>query len=373
VSGLYKKLGDFIRVVDNRNKDLKVKCVRGVSTQKKFIQTVANMSNISLENYKIVKKRQFVYVADTSRRGDKIALAYNGDKSYLVSSIYTVFEIIDTEKLLPEYLFLYFNRSEFDRYTRFNSWGSARETFTWDDMCDIKLPIPDIDTQKKYVAIYNNLVKNQKVYEKSLEYLEFVCNEFMNNLKDGENKDKLGNYIKLVDIRNENYEVKNLVGLNVDKEFMPSKAKTTDVNLSKYKILSKGQFLYSPMQVGRDKTVRVSLYQKDEKAIVSPAYYVFQLNENKILLNEFLMLWFYRPEFNRYGWFLSDGSVRASLDWDRFCEIKIPIPDIEKQKAIVNIYKVLQKRKEINERLKNSLKPLCPVLIRGVVEEVGKE
>ena len=122
------------------------------------------------------------------------------------------------------------------------------------------------------------------------------------------------------------------------------------------------------MQVGRDETVRVVLYSNEEPAIISPAYSVFRVTDNEKLLPEFLMLWFYRPEFNRYGWFISDSSVRSSLEWYRFCDIKIPIPDLKIQEAIVTIYHTLETRKRLNEELKAKTKPLCPVLMRGVIE-----
>ncbi len=140
----FKRIGDYIHLVDKRNNDLAISLLRGVSTTKQLIESVANMSGVSLHNYKVVRKRQFVYVSDTSRRGDKIGIALNTGKDCIVSSIYTAFEVNNVDDLLPEYLFMWFNRSEFDRYSRFNSWGSARETFDWADMCEIKIPIPHI-------------------------------------------------------------------------------------------------------------------------------------------------------------------------------------------------------------------------------------
>ena len=184
---------------------------------------------------------------------------------------------------------------------------------------------------------------------------------------------RLGDYIQLVDNRNKDLKVTNLLGINISKNFMPSVANVSGTDLSKYKIIQKGQFAYSAMQVGRDETVRVVLYTFDEPVIISPAYQVFRVNDEKEILPEFLMLWFYRPEFNRFGWFISDSSVRASLEWERFTDIKIPVPSIEKQKAIVTIYHTLQTRKRINEQLKESIKPLCPVLMKGVLESMEKE
>ena len=150
------RLGDYIELVDERNKDeiYSESDVRGISTSKAFIETKANLNGVNLSGYKIVRQYEFAYVADTSRRGEKIALAYADEKPCIISSNYTVFKVKDDTKLLPRYLMMFFNRPEFDRYARFNSWGSARETFSWEDFCDIKLNLPSIDIQRKYVAIY---------------------------------------------------------------------------------------------------------------------------------------------------------------------------------------------------------------------------
>ena len=187
----FKKIGPYIREVDKRNADSKVTLLRGVSTRKVLIESVANMTNVSLHNYKIAEKGQFVYVADTSRRGEKIAIALNDEETCIVSSIYTVFET-DKEHLLPEYLFIWFNRSEFDRYARFNSWGSARETFNWDDLSNVEIPIPDITEQRKYVALYKGLLTNQKTYENSLDDLQLNCDTYIEDLIKKEPHKRLG-------------------------------------------------------------------------------------------------------------------------------------------------------------------------------------
>ena len=145
------KLGNYIEQTDIRNDDLTFgeNDVKGISTTKQFIETKADLLGVSLKSYKVIGPNEFVYVADTSRRGDKIGLAYCENKPCIVSSIYTSFRVKDESKLLPRFLMMFFNRSEFDRYARFNSWGSARETFTWEDMCDIKLDLPPIEIQRK--------------------------------------------------------------------------------------------------------------------------------------------------------------------------------------------------------------------------------
>jgi len=369
----FKRLGDYIQKVNNRNKDLKVSNLLGVNIFKNFMPSVANQSGLDLSKYKVIKKGQFATNLMHVNRDEVLPVAlYTSDEPALVSPAYITFEVIDENELLPEFLMLEFQRPEFDRKAWTYCDSSVRGGLEWDRLCDMEIPDIDIDEQRKYVALYKGLLSNQKTYENSLADLQLICNSFMDSLKDIDLK-ALGNLVELVDNRNTDGKVSNLLGINVDKVFMPSKAKTTKENLIKYKVIQNGEFAYSAMQVGRDETVRVVLYSFEEPAIISPAYHVFRVKDEKEVLPEFLMLWFYRPEFNRLGWFISDSSVRASLEWERFTDIKIPVPSIEKQEAIVTIYHTLETRKRINEQLKDSIKPLCPVLMKGVVEEIECE
>ena len=173
-------LGNYIFQSDARNSEnlYGEKDVKGIATSKAFIETKANLHGVSLTNYKVVAPRQFAYVPDTSRRGDKISLGFNDSPdSYLVSSISIVFGIKpDKEKeLLPEYLFLFFCRPEFDRYSRFHSWGSARETFDWEEMCDVMIPIPDIKTQEAISNIYKIYKERQTINEKLKVRMKNLC------------------------------------------------------------------------------------------------------------------------------------------------------------------------------------------------------
>ena len=153
----YKRLGEFIRQVDIRNTEGKEDNLLGVSVQKQFIPSIANTVGTDFTKYKVVKRGQFTYIPDTSRRGDKIGIALLEDYDEgLVSNVYTVFEVSDTNKLLPEYLMLWFSRPEFDRYARFKSHGSVREVIDWDEMCKVELPVPDIEEQR-------NIVKAHKI------------------------------------------------------------------------------------------------------------------------------------------------------------------------------------------------------------------
>ena len=368
----YSRLGDYIRQVDNRNTESRITLLRGVSTRKVLIESVANMTDVSLHNYKIVGQKQFVYVADTSRRGNKIGLALNDSEPCIVSSIYTTFEVKDVNQLIPEYLFIWFKRSEFDRYARFNSWGSARETFDWDTMCEVRLPIPNIEEQEKYVSLYMGLLKNQKVYEESLGDLQLICDTYLEDLIKTEEPKTLGNFIEQSDERNTNLEINNLLGISVNKIFIPSKSNKEALDLSKYKVVRERQFGYVSVTSRNGEKISIAILNGDA-GLVSSTYIVFKVTDSEVLLPEYLYLFFQRTEFDRYARFNSWGSARETFDWADMCNVKLPVPDINIQRAIVLIYHTLEKRRKISKQLRNSIKPLCPVLLRGVMTKKSEK
>ena len=169
----YKKLGDYIQPVNERNSDLKVETLLGVSIQKILMPSIANTVGTNMKTYKIIKKHQFAYGPVTSRNGDKISIALLEEfNEAIVSQAYTVFKVIDTNELLPEYLMMWFRRPEFDRYARFKSYGSARETFDWEEICEVELPIPSIEKQREIVKEYNTVTNRIKLNEQLNQKLE---------------------------------------------------------------------------------------------------------------------------------------------------------------------------------------------------------
>ena len=168
----YRLLGDFIQPVDERNKELKVDYLLGVSISKQFIPSIANIVGTDLSNYKIVRTSQFAYGPVTSRNGEKISIALLRDKDCIISSSYTVFEVTDNERLDPEYLMLWFSRPEFDRYTRYMSHGSVREIFDWDELCKVELPVPSIEKQRGIVTAYNTITDRIELKRKINDNLE---------------------------------------------------------------------------------------------------------------------------------------------------------------------------------------------------------
>ena len=343
--------------------------VIGVSTDKCMISTKADLDGVNLLNYKLFSPSCFAFVADTSRRGDKIALAYNNtEQTFIVSTWYVVFRVCDDAKdvISPDYLFMYFNRAEFDRYARFNSWGSAREYFWFSDMENIIIEIPPLAVQKKYVEVYNSILSNQRSYEQGLEDLKLTVNAIIEKFKHKTKRVFLGDLVEESDVRNEDGAITNVHGVNKGKLFMPSVASGAD--LTKYKIVRKGQFACNLMHVGRDAVVPIALQDTDKPLIVSPAYLVFSIKYHEVL-PEYVLMWLSRIETDRYAWFMSDTSVRSGMEKERFYEIDIPVPTRTEQELLIEIYIALSLRREISEQLKVQIKDLCPILIKGSLEE----
>lgn len=361
------KLGNYIEQTDIRNDDLHFneEDVKGISTTKQFIETKADLLGVSLKSYKVIRTNEFVYVADTSRRGDKIGLAYCENKPCIVSSIYTSFRVNDESKLLPRFLMMFFNRSEFDRYTRFNSWGSARETFTWEDMCGIKLDLPPIEIQRKYVAIYEGLLTNLHSYESKLEELKLVCDGYIEDLRKKYPLQELRNYIDENKTKNESLDA-HILGISNEGFIEPKQDVGKENN---YTLFSYNDFVYSPPRIN---VGSIGLYKGNEKCACSPIYVTFHIKDLTKLNPDYLSMWYKRSEFLRHTDFYSIASVRNNFSFDLMQEYKIPIPPLEIQNSIAEVFNVYNERKEYVNRLKNIIKDICPLLVRGAIKEASE-
>lgn len=366
------KLKNYIEQCDLRNTDDRYSkdSVVGISTQKMMISTKADLLDVKLTSYKLLPPKHFAYVSDTSRRGDKMSLCYNNtEKTYIVSSISTVFYVNNAEKLSSEYIFMYFNRSEFDRYSRFNSWGSARETFSWEDMCDIDIELPPIEIQQKYVDVYNAMLENQKSYERGLDDLKLTCDAYIEDLRRKIPCETIGPYINAVSEINTDKIYTSVQGVEASGSFMDTRANMQGVDISTYTVVRKNCIAYNPSRINLGS---IALYNNEKPSIVSPMYSVFKVLNTKKMLPEYLMLWFGRKEFHRYTWYYAAGSVRDTFDFNLMQEVALPLPRKEIQQDIVNIYNIYNKRKSINEKLKQQIKDICPILIKGSIEEAKR-
>jgi len=369
--GLSKyKIGDLIKPVDERN-SIGIREFYGININKEFMPTVANTEGLDETKYKVVRKNRFVYSGMQTGRDKCIRISmYTADLPIIVSPAYTTFEVVKTNIVLPLYFFMRFLSKEMDRYGAFCSDGSIRSNLDWDVFCDIEINLPPLDIQQKYVDVYNAMLANQQSYERGLEDLKLTCETLIDDYKHKAEKICVSDILREVDNRNVD-NIADVQGINITKQFMPSVANTTGVDLTKYKLVQKGQFAFSGMQTGRDECIRIALFDKEEPIIISPAYSVLEMKRDDIL-PEYVMMWFSRKEVDRLGWFMSDASIRTNLDMERFYEIEIPVPDENAQKSIVEIYQSYNARKEINEKLKTQIKDLCPILIKGSIEEAGK-
>ena len=367
------KLGDLIEQCDDRNSDgvYSLDDVKGISIQKIFIETKANMEGVSLNPYILVKPDYFAYVTVTSRNGEKITLTHNTtDNTYIVSSSYVVFKIRRTDLLLSDYLFMYFNRPEFDRFSRFNSWGSARETFSWEDMCDMDIDLPPLPIQQKYVNVYNAMLANQQCYERGLEDLKLVCDAYIEDLRRNIPCEPIGQYIERYDVRNGTNGTKNVMGVSTSKEFREPTSKVNRNELANYKVVKPRQISFV-QTTHNEKVFAYAFNNTDEDIVVTSVNEVFSVDEER-LLPEYLSMFFNRTEFDRYARFHSWGSARETFTWDDLVKVKLPISNMKVQKSIADIYTVYKERKSINEKLKSQIKDICPILIKGSIEEAKK-
>ena len=366
------KLGKYIEPSDLRNVDgtYDETAVVGLSTAKQIISTKADLNGVSLTSYKLLPPHHFAYVPDTSRRGDKMSLGYNTtEQTFLVSSISVVFRVSDTQNLNSDYLYMYFNRPEFDRYARFNSWGSAREAFSWEDMCDITIDLPPHSVQQKYVDVYNAMLANQRAYENGLEDLKLTCDAYIERLRRELPHTAIETYIEQSDERNAlGLDADSVRGLSTSKEIISTKADLNGVGLGNYKTLKPGLIAYVPDTSRRGEKISLGFNTTDDTYLVSSISTVFGTKADT-LLPAYLMIFFSRSEFDRYTRFHSWGSARETLGWDDMCGVKIPIPDVDVQRSIVNIYNAYHMRREVNEKMKAQIKDICPILIKGSIEE----
>jgi type I restriction enzyme S subunit len=341
--------------------------VRGISILKKLIDTKADMTGVSLSPYKVMNPNEFCYVTVTSRNGGKISLAMNeDDKSYIVSSSYITFRCKDENVLYPRYLYLLLSRSEFDRYSRFNSWGSARETFDWEEMCRVQIPLPDITIQKELVAAYNGLKRLAEENEALIEPLQKTCQAYVVDCKAKYPMVKLGNYIELNDKvnANEKFSLEDVKGISVAKCFIDTKADMDGVSLKSYKVIDPKGFCYVTVTSRNGERISLAYNNSKETYIASSSYISFNVKDENLLSPGYLYILLSRSEFDRLARFNSWGSARETFDWEDMCRVEIPLPPPNVQEAIVNLYHCLEEAKRISSEAREQLKTLCPALVQ---------
>lgn len=363
------KIGELVTIVDERN-DLGIKNFYGINIDKEFMPTVANTEGLDESKYKIVKKNRFVYSGMQTGRDECIRISmYQGEAPIIVSPAYTTFEVTASDIVSPLYFFMKFLSKEKDRFGAFCSDGSIRSNLDWDVFCNIELELPPLTIQQKYVDIYNAMLANQKSYERGLDDLKLVCDAYIENLRREIPCEAIGPYITPIDQRNSDLKITLAQGITINKEF--SDPKQIAESEKSAKIVRTDQFAYNRATTRNGEKISIA-YREGEDCVVSSAYQVFEIIQKNKLDPCYLMMWFKRAEFDRYARYMSKGSAHEFFEYSDMEEVKIPIPNIDVQKSISNIYKVYKERKAINEQLKSQIKDICPILIKGSIEE-GKK
>lgn len=365
------KLGELIEQCTDINYAGKYTAsdVMGMTITKEVIPTKANVEKTDLSKFLIIKPYEFIYNPRT--HGKRIGFGYNDTgKSFIISWNNIGFRIKAEAKrnVVSEYLFMHFNRLEWDREACYRSWGTSTEVFSWDALCKMEIELPSIENQRKAIDTYQAMKNNLETYEDALEDLKLTCDGFIDDLKRRYVNTKLGRYLHYSDKRNEeDLDLSHVRGLSIEKKLIPTKANMQDVGLGKYKILEPKQFAYVPVTSRNGEKITIALNDSTDRYLVSSAYEVFGVDTD-MLCPEYLMMLFNRPEFDRYARFHSWGSARETFDWAEMCDVKIPLPDIKIQRAIADIYNCYIERKRIAEEFREQLKNICPLLLRGATE-----
>lgn len=375
--GLKKyKIGEFVEPYSQRCgiSDLIPEQVSGINIDKEFFEPAKQVGE-DTSNYKIVPPDYFACNLMHVGRDYALPVAINhSDKDKYVSPAYTIFKLKDENLVLKEYFFILLKSSEKDRYFAFHTDSSIRQGLPWDDFCDIDITLPSIEQQRKYVDVYLALQNNLAAYQSKVEELKLVCDGYLDKLKIENEKLKIGEFIEMCDERNSEgiYTLKNLRGVSIEKKFIDTKADMAGVSLAPYIVVKPDFFVFVPVTSRNGEKITLAINDSKDTYIVSSAYTVFKVQDTNKLLPEYLFMFFNRPEFDRYARFNSWGSAREVFTMDDMNDVEIPIPGISVQREIVNIHKCYIERQRIAEALKDQLKKICPVLIRGSLMETSK-
>ena len=358
------RLCDYIQRIDERNKDHSIKIVKSVSVFKEFRDTNAKVDKTQLHNYKIVYPGDISFVQTTGN--EKCLAAALSEFSFPIV-VTSVNEVLRTKKelLLPEYLMIYFIRKETDRYARYNSWGSARETFTWDDMCNITIPLPSIEEQQKVVNVWKACKEIKEQNEAKAAPLMQLCQSYIQELKHIYPAKEIGPYIHRIDERNTDKSIKEVRSVSVTKEFNETNAKVDKNNLGSYKIVRENQISFV-QTTGNEKCICAAINHMGFPIVVTSVNEVFETDEN-YLIADYLHMIFRRKETDRYARFHSWGSARETFTWEDMKRFSIPLPPLDVQRAIVNIYKCANEAKQIAEEADKLSRAVCPALLQHVI------
>ena len=339
--------------------------VYGINKENEFMPTVANMTEVDTSKYKFLTKGVFAFNGMHVGRDIAVPIGkYDKPFDALISPAYTTFTIDKTKGILEEYFEVFIRLDEFDRLAWFYCDSSVRGGLEWKRFLDIEIPLPSFEEQQKVVNAWKACREIKEQNEAKAAPLMQLCQSYIQELKHKYPAQEIGPYIEECNERNADgrYGVDELRGVTSEGIFDISKAKTDGLNFLPYKVVYKGDFAYNPSRINLG-----SIAMLDSRTcIISPMYVVFRLNKD-IIIPEYLSLWFRRKEFQRSTLFYASGSVRDTFDFKEMKNVKIPLPPIDVQRAIVNIYKCANEAKQIAEEADKLSRAVCPALIQHVI------
>lgn len=352
------KLGELIEQRREKYNGIEILPIRGVSREG-FISPKQDATDLSI--YNVYYKDDFVF-NPARMELNSIALNTEFDKA-ICSSLYEIFYIKRRDLVLPMYLNIFIKRDEFARACWFNAVGSARNYFRVDDLSEFEIELPDLPTQEKFVNVYLSMLENQRNYERGLQDLKLVCDGYIEDLRRKMTCEEISPHLRIRSEQNVYLKFKDedVLGVSQTKEIIETKSDTKGNDISKFIVIYPNDFVYNPRN-----GIAVGLNKKD--AIISWNNTAFYISDNTII-PEYLMMWLSRKEWDRKVKVDSWGSSTELYSFESLGSTQIPIPNKKIQQSIVDIYKCYQKRKEINEKLKTQIKDICPILIKGSIEE----
>ena len=363
------RLGDYIEQYYERNSLMvyNESNAIGVNIDKEIRPMQGHLGEKKFEIFLIVPPNHFVYNPRGSR---KLGIGYNDTQNtYITTFNNIVFRLNqDIHGLIPEYLFLFVSRKEWDRYAEYLSWGSSTEVFTWETFCDVKIPLPSVAEQQKVVNVWRALRETKEQNEAKAAPLMQLCQSYIQELKHKYPMQEIGPYIQECNERNVGgrFTANEVRGIATSKGLIDTKANLDGVSLDSYKLVRPKEIAFVPDTSRRGDKMSLGLNDSDETYIVSSISSVFRVNEEDVL-PDFLYLWFCRSEFDRYARFNSWGSAREVFSFEDMKRCRIPLPPIEVQQAIVNIYKCANEAKQIAEEADRLSREVCPALLQHVI------
>ncbi len=345
-----------------------VELIEGINNNGEFQTTKAITEDINLKPYKVVRHGDIVYNPSRLNIG---SLAYRTGEMCIVSHLYQVFHIKEeyASILSAEYLTMYLRRSEFYRYVDYDNFGSQRAEYNLRKLSELQIPLPSLTEQQKVVNAWKSLREIKEQNEAIAAPLMQVCQSYIQELKHKYESVEIGEFIEECNERNGEavYGLDDVRGISIEKSMIDTKANMDGVSLKPYKVFKPEEFCFVPITSRNGNKITLSMNYDDKAHIVSSSYVVFDVKDKDILLPSYLYLIFRRSEFDRYARFNSWGSAREAFSFDDMKRVRIPLPPLSVQQAIVNIYNCANEAKRIAAEADRMSREVCPALIQHVV------